>query len=407
MPHARTRLEELKNRRAARLSCPRTADRTDDSVNNSAVLPSVSPTQPTPVKRVAPARHPTPLIPVVVDGPQTDTWAILAKRAEEQQNRDRAIARLDHARKMEEQKRVLDEQVELRRRRRAEERARFLSERSIVDNQYTEWVADKCSEVERRREVMAVVGQDRQQQIDLRHIKKEQEVARNVEADNQILANIARREAEAKVRKQEQRRRQEAMREELVKANDLLKERKRREKAADVEWQRAVEEDMRRQEELEYQRRAAELEAFRDKVKGREAMAMKLQTTVEQRAAEDERRAAAVTRQREAKEDEERRIQAELRERLKRATLAVRENQVAARAEASAAAKEAKLREREELDALVELEKQAKMERLRELQEKRLKRKNEAEEQLREKSRYQRVVMSEEEHRLNQRLLSD
>eukprot|EP00658_Telonema_sp_P-2_P006246 TRINITY_DN12387_c0_g1_i1.p1 TRINITY_DN12387_c0_g1~~TRINITY_DN12387_c0_g1_i1.p1 ORF type:complete len:303 (-),score=110.62 TRINITY_DN12387_c0_g1_i1:229-1137(-) len=297
------------------------------------------------------------------------------------------------------------DRVEQRKRRKAEERAKFLAERSIVDSQYDDWVADKGAVVKDNRTIMRAIGEDRQTQIDVRIVKKKEEIARNIEADQAILANIKRQEAEAKERKLEQRRRQEVMRDELIRANEDLKARKEKEKVSEAQWLHTVEDEMRRREELEHRKRDDEAVSFKDKVKGREAMALKLQATVEQRAAEDERKAHIVTRQREAKEDEERRLQAELRERLKNAVLATREGQLEERARIRALAEKRKLKEREELDALVEEEKRVKATRLQELQEKRQLRKEEVQRELQEKARYQRVLMSEDELRLNKHLL--
>lgn len=350
-------------------------------------------------------KDPTPLIPAPSDARQRDLWAVMAQQTQYDYESKLLQERKEHAAKMKEQQQFLDQQVALRAQRKAKEREEHLSERPVVDQAHQQWIEENQRKKQQRAQLVKEIGEDRSAQIEQRNNRKHEEAEHIKAADRAILANIAVMQAQAKARQQEEARKKVEMKEDLIAANEDLKQRLEAIKLQERALEREVVEGMRLREIRDHEKRVREAELFNEKVKGREAMAMKLQATMEQRSAEDEARANAVTEERAAKQLKERREAYLKKEREKEAILAIRAQQVEAHKIQREAEKEAKIRERAELNGhftreLLKLEEEHIRNRAKLVSQKDL-----LDAQMDERQHFHPVLVSSEEQKLNSQLL--
>lgn len=350
-------------------------------------------------------KAPTPLIPVEVSGPQEDLWAAMAQQAAREAKEAEVRAKLERAKKIEHQKKILDDQVSLRRSRESETTQRLIDERTVIERAAAEWEADKRRERERRRDIALSVKSDREEQADARRKRKAAEEEARKLQEAQILDRI-------QVELEAERRRAAAIREreiqfkqELIEANERQKTLKAQRLARDADEEAAVlihlEERLTKQEKA---RREA-WDAMKAKMQGKEAIAFNRQSTLDDKAAEDERR---------AEEETQRRVEAEHRrhdeevEARKRALMVVRDcqvEQIALRRELEEKERAAIVHEIADVERVIAKEKEeARCDREALAAKKKTQRAWLAE-QMAIRNRQQTVVMSDEEQRLNAALL--
>jgi hypothetical protein len=350
-------------------------------------------------------KTPTPHVPVFVEGRQEDLWATMAKQAALEGKVAEVSAKLARAQKMQAQKQILDDQVSLRQHRATDRIRELVEDRQVIEKNASEWTAEQRNAAAERRRVALQVKSDRERQVAARMTRREVFEAERREQEAAILDRIQLELQAERIRAAAIRDREIAFKEDLINANEqqrrIKEERAAREADEDASYVRLYDERLERQSNA----RAVAWEAMKKKMQGKEAIAFNLAATLAEKAVEDERRAAIVTKQRE--DAQAARLDDEVRQR-KDATLLVRDCQVE---------QIALKRTREEVmrDSVYSELDDVKRTTLREMEDARRERQQRRElqrqqrkwlaEQMYVKNHQRDVVMSEEERRLNAALL--
>jgi len=348
---------------------------------------------------------PTPHLPVEVDGKQEDTWALMARQAAEEAKAAEVRARLERAKKIEEQRRILDDQCYLRSFRGSERKKQLVEERGWIEKDAEAFNREQREAADRRRAIAGQVKRDREEQAAAKRARRDADEAERKRQEAEILRRIQLELEVEQRRKDAARERDVRFKDELIAANEQQKAIKQRRAAAEAEeeakYVEQYDQRLRKQEEA----RLVAWNAMKAKMHAKEATAFNLQATLDDKAAQDEARAAAETARREAQQaaklEEERRQRHE-------AELLVRECQAEQIRLRNATAEAERQKVADEIHEVRQLTQREKEEEARERAhraEVKRKQKEWLAEQMRIKNRQQEVIISEEERRLNAALL--
>jgi hypothetical protein len=350
---------------------------------------------------------PTPHLPVEIEGKQVDLWAAMAKQAAIEAKEADVRARLERAKKIEQQRQTLDDQVHLRARRVLDRDQELTEDRKRIEKDASLWHTERAQADDIRRRTAQQIKRDREEQAVARRSRKAADQHDRAEQERQILERIQLELAAEKRRQQALREREIAFKDELIAANEKQKVIKQQRLAVEAEEEAGHARLYEERAEKQAKARSAAWEEVKCKMQGREAIAFQLQATLNDKAAEDEHKAVLVTRLR---EEAEARRQDEETAKRKAANLIVRQCQVeqinlrretaeveersSAETEVADVAK-AVAKERDVVEREKAFRKAAKDEQRAWLAQ-----------QMAVKNRQQEVLMSEEEKRLNSELLA-
>jgi hypothetical protein len=349
---------------------------------------------------------PTPHIPIRAPKQEEDLWGVLAKQQDAELVEIRARAKAIHNEKLRQQKEILDEQCAIRKNRKANERSAHLAERSVVDTQKVRWDNETKEVIEKHRDIALQIKKEREEQVEARKQRREALERERQEMEAAILKRMQDDLAEEKRQQQRLKERQVKFREELITANEEQKKRVEERKIHEAELEAAAHKALIERVEKEERARVEALHQMKEKMKGREAMALALQATIEEKAAEDEARALRVTQARIQAEIAKEQAALEKKKAATEVILEFRAKQLQIHRQQEEEEKQRLLKEK--LDAEAEVRESIKVIKARKEKEKAkiIACRQMLEEQMMDNAEFNPVRMSEEEQRINSRLLT-
>lgn len=348
---------------------------------------------------------PTPLLPLPVDGKQEDNWAVLARRAAAEEEITKRRERLQRLRKLADQQRTLDDQVKLRSSRRELLKSSLTVEQQQLEEAAKSWEQQKALDRDQLREKEQRLRADCEEQARLRNERREEEKRQRSAMEHAILGRIHSEIEVAERQKEATKLRECRFKEELIAANEAQKKIKAARRASDAAHDQRSIEAMESQLTKQEASRTIAWEKMKAKMAGREVHAVSMLKTLDELEAIDEDRMIKhMMMNARVAEEKERRLREDAQRRA-RANAAAQVAQIEGVRDARNHEREAFLAERADVEAAVEREREVvERERVAAHQKKAIARQL-LEEQMVFNQKRQFVVMSDEEMRLNSRLM--
>lgn len=336
---------------------------------------------------------------------QVDYWKNIAierdKALEEREAREKEANRKFR----EDQKRILDEHVQLASARRVNLPEVNKKERDAVDKTYTDFVNEKKRKKEEDAQHQKEIGEMREAQIRVKKQRSEAEERERQEFERQAVERAKKALEEEKFLIQLQKEEGQKRREEMIADNERLKKLKQERKAV------IAEEDSkalaRMTEVLEHQAAVskAEFENMKDKMQMRETIAFQRHATWMEKAKRDEERATRLTLEREAaaaqREEDAKKKAKEGTVKIKRDVKKQAEERKEARKIFQVIKEKEKVQAKEETASLRRIREQERAEKLRKQREC----EEILREQIKEQKSKQNVLISDVERKLNSKYL--
>jgi hypothetical protein len=348
-------------------------------------------------------RKPTPHVPVFLPEQQTDYWSIMAKQAAVESEQIKGIERAAHLESVKAVRSTLDEQIALKAKQKAEEKARALELRKEQEAAKAKWNAELRQKAEDMRLAAARIKEDRELQVKQLEEKREKQRLQHLKEEEEMRVAAELQLVEAKRLAEKEKERQRNIMTTLIAANAAqrseVEERKQKERDLDKYY----DEQAALKAEKDERARALALQQLLDKMKASDAIAAVNLDIEQERAAAEEARirqyeALRIAREDRAKAAEEAK-HARVLQKVKEIQAIQRQTKLAQLSDLE----QQKKAEADELARILEEEKRAAEDVKRRAREKKFQQKALLEEQLRENENYHLVVVSDIERTLNKR----
>ena len=233
---------------------------------------------------------PTPHVAIALIDPQKDLWAALSKQAVVDYAAEQMTNKMLSRQKQLSQRRALEFQITHAASKKLGDRNSFLNEREVVDLDVVAWEKKQLAADESHKATARRIKRDCDEQVELREERKKQIGSERKRLDGLILAQVEREERDAVNGKVLEKQRQVMYRDEMKKCNDKFiverAERKKQDAEEELRIARYHAEQVARKE----LHSAQALDAKKRRAQGQEAMSSQMEASYEEQSKRDEQR---------------------------------------------------------------------------------------------------------------------